>query len=73
MKSSMNPATPLASLRRQGAVVGLAKSLNLDVVAEGIETEEQLAFLRQLNCRAGQGYLFSRPVSPDDLEKLLRG
>ncbi len=45
------------------AVVGIARALKLRVIAEGVETEEQLSFLRRRNCDAAQGYLFSRPVS----------
>lgn len=44
------------------AIVTLAHSLGLDVVAEGIETEQQLTQLRNLGCEYGQGYLFSKPV-----------
>jgi len=44
------------------AVVTLAHGLRIDVVAEGVETAEQLAALRALNCRYGQGYFFSRPL-----------
>ncbi|MDY7005057.1 MAG: EAL domain-containing protein [Cyanobacteriota bacterium] len=44
------------------AVVTLAHSLGLDVVAEGIETEQQLTQLKNLGCEYGQGYLFSKPV-----------
>jgi EAL domain-containing protein (putative c-di-GMP-specific phosphodiesterase class I) len=56
-----------------GAVVGLAELLSLDVVAEGIETAEQLAALVDLGCRHGQGYHFSRPVPADALRSLLTG
>jgi len=45
------------------AVVGIARALKLRVIAEGVETEEQLSFLRRRSCDAAQGYLFSRPVS----------
>ncbi|MEA2344415.1 MAG: hypothetical protein QOF63_2584, partial [Thermoanaerobaculia bacterium] len=45
------------------AVVGIARALKLRVIAEGVETEEQLSFLRRRNCDAAQGYLFSRPVA----------
>jgi diguanylate cyclase (GGDEF)-like protein/PAS domain S-box-containing protein len=54
------------------ATTALAHGLNLVVVAEGVETEGQLAFLRDMGCDKIQGYLFSRPVPADDLATLLR-
>ncbi|MBS1794769.1 MAG: EAL domain-containing protein [Acidobacteria bacterium] len=51
-------------------IIALAKTLNLDVVAEGIETIHQLHQLRILGCEYGQGYLFSRPVPLDEAEKI---
>ncbi len=45
-----------------GAIVGMGRSLRLRTLAEGIETSEQLAFLRQLNCDSMQGYYFSKPL-----------
>jgi diguanylate cyclase (GGDEF)-like protein len=53
------------------AIITLGHSLKLQVVAEGVETEEQLARLRQANCDTAQGFLFSEPVPADGFEKLL--
>jgi len=52
-------------------VIALAKALNLDVVAEGIETIHQLHQLRILGCEYGQGYLFSRPLPATEIETIL--
>jgi diguanylate cyclase (GGDEF)-like protein/PAS domain S-box-containing protein len=49
------------------AIIQLGKSLNLSVIAEGVETEEQAAFLLRHGCNQAQGYFYSRPVLPDDL------
>jgi len=54
-----------------GAVISLAKSLGMRVTAEGIETAEQLAQLRELGCDQGQGYYFSKPLPPHEAEALL--
>jgi diguanylate cyclase (GGDEF)-like protein len=54
------------------AVVALAQTLELDVIAEGIETEEQLAIVRALGCDQAQGFYFSRPVAADELGLLLQ-
>jgi EAL domain-containing protein (putative c-di-GMP-specific phosphodiesterase class I) len=51
----------------------LAAHLGLDVVAEGVESNEQLVTLRELACTYGQGFLFSRPVPPDQVAELLVG
>ncbi|HET9404040.1 MAG TPA: GGDEF domain-containing phosphodiesterase, partial [Burkholderiales bacterium] len=53
------------------AVISLARALNLKVVAEGVETHEQANLLRLLRCDEVQGYLFGRPMPPEELEKLL--
>lgn len=47
-------------------VVGIAKSMGLDLIAEGVENEDQLEFLRAEGCRLIQGFYFSRPLSPED-------
>jgi EAL domain-containing protein (putative c-di-GMP-specific phosphodiesterase class I) len=52
-------------------IVELARALNMDVVAEGIETGEQLRLLRGLGCRYGQGYYFAPPLPADEMAKLL--
>ncbi len=52
-------------------IIGLAQALGLDVIAEGIETSEQLDTVRSLGCNYGQGFLFSRPVAPSEAEKFL--
>jgi diguanylate cyclase (GGDEF)-like protein len=53
------------------AIIGLAKSLNLKVVAEGIETVEQFTCLAKLGCQYGQGYLFGKPLPAVEATKLL--
>jgi PAS domain S-box-containing protein/diguanylate cyclase (GGDEF)-like protein len=53
------------------AIMMLAHSLEMDVIAEGVETPEQLSRLRSLNCEYGQGYFFSRPVDSKRAEELL--
>ncbi|GAB4283320.1 MAG: hypothetical protein Fur0025_13160 [Oscillatoriaceae cyanobacterium] len=52
-------------------IISMAESLNLKVVAEGVETEAELAFLCRQGCHTIQGYLFSRPISADDLALML--
>lgn len=54
------------------ATISLAHSLNLAVVAEGVETETQLEYLKQLRCNLVQGYLFSRPLPADECLEFVR-
>lgn len=49
-------------------IMGIAKSLGAKVVAEGVETEEQLSLLKRMGCEIVQGYYFSRPLHPSDFE-----
>jgi diguanylate cyclase len=54
------------------AVISMAQGLKLRVVAEGVETLEQLAFLRARDCDEAQGYYFSRPVPAQQFAELLQ-
>jgi diguanylate cyclase (GGDEF)-like protein/PAS domain S-box-containing protein len=54
------------------AIILLAKGLSLDVIAEGVETQEEINFLLKTGCRAFQGYYFHRPMAPDMITELLR-
>lgn len=53
-------------------IIGLAQALNLQIVAEGVETAEQLAFLRDSGCQLVQGYLVARPMPADQLDQWLQ-
>jgi len=53
------------------AILALSKALNLRVIAEGIETKEQLRYLVKKKCRLLQGYYFSRPIYPEDVPTML--
>jgi diguanylate cyclase (GGDEF)-like protein len=54
------------------AIIGMGRALKLHIVAEGVETRDELAFLRLQGCTAYQGYLFSKPVPANQLQHLLR-
>jgi diguanylate cyclase (GGDEF)-like protein/PAS domain S-box-containing protein len=54
------------------AVIGMARALSLDAIAEGVENEAQLSELRRLGCDFAQGHLFSRPLTPTKVTSLLR-
>lgn len=49
------------------AIVAMGRALGLDVVMEGVETEQQLAFLREIGCHQAQGFLFARPQPAEQL------
>jgi EAL domain-containing protein (putative c-di-GMP-specific phosphodiesterase class I) len=55
------------------AIISMGKALGLTIVAEGVETAEQAAFLRECACDEMQGYLFSKPVCADEIVELLQG
>ncbi|WP_339499222.1 putative bifunctional diguanylate cyclase/phosphodiesterase [Pseudomonas canadensis] len=54
------------------AIIGMGKSLDLNIIAEGVETVEQLKFLQTQRCEEGQGYLFSKAVPSKDFARLLQ-
>jgi len=54
-------------------ILPMANNLHLDVIAEGVETFEQIALLRQLHCKYAQGYYFSKPLSAENTTALLEG
>jgi EAL domain-containing protein (putative c-di-GMP-specific phosphodiesterase class I) len=54
------------------AIIALAESLQLKVIAEGVETQDQLDLLRRYHCDEMQGYLFARPLPAGELLELLR-
>ncbi len=53
-------------------IIGMAKNLNMRLIAEGVETSEQLEFLKNAGCDEVQGYFFSKPLPPDELVKYLQ-
>jgi EAL domain-containing protein (putative c-di-GMP-specific phosphodiesterase class I) len=55
------------------AIISMAKSLNLKVIAEGVEDEAQMSFLRARQCDEIQGYYFSKPLAPEEAADKLRG
>ncbi|MGN6650005.1 EAL domain-containing protein [Trinickia sp.] len=53
-------------------VISLGQRLNLSVIAEGVETQAQVDILRENSCHEVQGYHFSKPVAPGEIETMLR-
>ena len=54
------------------AIVELGRALSLDMIVEGIETQDQSDWFRTLGCRLGQGFLFARPLTPSDVDRYIR-
>ncbi len=54
------------------AIIGMAHTMNLKTIAEGVETEEQWKILRLLRCDLAQGFYYSKPVSAGEVEKFLK-
>lgn len=54
------------------AIVALAHSLHLDVIAEGVETQQQASYLQEIGCSSCQGYYFSKPLAADNFVQMLR-
>ena len=70
-KSSVFQGKKSQPLQIVKAIISLAQNLDLDVVAEGIETREQRRILQELGCPFGQGYLFAKPLEAEQATKLL--
>ncbi|MFA9558163.1 putative bifunctional diguanylate cyclase/phosphodiesterase [Evansella sp. AB-rgal1] len=72
-KSFINKLPEMAGMKKiVSAIMNLGRELDLEIVAEGIETEDQLLFLEALGCEKGQGFLFSKPIPIDEVYTLLR-
>jgi EAL domain-containing protein (putative c-di-GMP-specific phosphodiesterase class I) len=54
------------------AIIALAKSLNLELIAEGVETQQQKEFMLQNGCSKIQGYIYSKPIEAQEIEKFLK-
>ena len=70
--SQLDSDTSGQTLKIVSAVIALANNLDLEIIAEGIETRTQMQKLKKLQCNKGQGYLFSKPLEGEDATKLLR-
>jgi EAL domain-containing protein (putative c-di-GMP-specific phosphodiesterase class I) len=67
-----NVAEDADSMAITDAIIAMAHSLGMRVIAEGVEKDEQLNYLRRQNCDEVQGFLFSRPVAPEVIDEHLR-
>ena len=71
MRFIQNVREDVRAFRLVELILDIARYLDVPVVAEGVETAEQLALLRKAGCELVQGYYFSKPVPPEELEKLI--
>lgn len=67
--NSLKPNSMDASL--VAAMISMAKGLGLESIAEGVETDEQVKLLKEMGCTFAQGYLYSKPLNPEDFKKIL--
>ena len=65
-----NICTDKKAYRLVGIMIEIARLLEVPVIAEGVESKEQMELLRELGCDIIQGYYFSRPLPPEEFEKL---
>ncbi len=65
--------TDASDLAIVSAIIAIARHLNIQVIAEGIEGYQQAEILRRLGCAVGQGFLFARPMPADQCLEYLRG
>lgn len=70
-KSFVSDVGPERTSALPAAIIGLARSLGLDVIAEGVETTDQMRVLAELGCYKMQGFLFSRPLRPSDVRPFI--
>jgi EAL domain-containing protein (putative c-di-GMP-specific phosphodiesterase class I) len=68
----IDPVTLNMSVEKLAEKLQLAKSCDIEVVAEGVENIEQMNMLRELKCNIAQGYLISKPKSADEFLKLVK-
>ena len=71
MRFIQNVREDVREFRLVELILDIARYLDVPVVAEGVETAEQLALLRKAGCELVQGYYFSKPVPPEEFEKLI--
>ncbi|MBQ2581931.1 MAG: EAL domain-containing protein [Ruminococcus sp.] len=72
MKFIRNICTDKKACRLVGIMIEIARLLEVPVIAEGVETKEQMMLLKELGCDIIQGYYFSKPLPPEEFEKLIR-